>query len=81
MGYAFTKKIRHISRRNIANNYKIVINSPDVHFGIKGQHAEVEHKNVFIVSCKNHLVRFRINGKQFIIKDLLRTFCNFWYRS
>jgi hypothetical protein len=33
--YAITKKIKHISRINISDNYKIVINSPKVHFGIK----------------------------------------------
>jgi hypothetical protein len=33
--YAITKKIKHISRINISGNYKIVINSPKVHFGIK----------------------------------------------
>jgi hypothetical protein len=32
--YAFTKKIRHISRINIFDKYKIVINSSEVHFGI-----------------------------------------------
>jgi hypothetical protein len=35
LGYAFTKKIKHISRKNIPGKYKIVINSPEVHFGIK----------------------------------------------
>jgi hypothetical protein len=32
---AITKKNKHISRINIYDNYKIVINSPEVHFGIK----------------------------------------------
>jgi hypothetical protein len=32
--YAITKKIKNISRINISDNYKIVINSPEVHFGI-----------------------------------------------
>jgi hypothetical protein len=35
LGYAFTKKSKHISRTNIFDKYKIVINSPEVHFGIK----------------------------------------------
>jgi hypothetical protein len=35
LGYAFIKIIKHISRINISDNYKIVINSPEVHFGIK----------------------------------------------
>jgi hypothetical protein len=32
--YAFTKKNKHIPRINISDNYKIVINSPEVYFGI-----------------------------------------------
>jgi hypothetical protein len=32
--------------------YKIVINSPEVHLGIKRQHAEVGHKNLIIFSYK-----------------------------
>jgi hypothetical protein len=64
--YAITKKNKHISIKNISDNYKIVINSPEVHFGIKRQHAEAAHKNLFIFSYKNHLDRFCINGKQFI---------------
>jgi hypothetical protein len=35
LSYAFSKKNKHISRINISDNYKIVINSPEVHFGIK----------------------------------------------
>jgi hypothetical protein len=63
--YAITKKSKHISRINISDNYKIVINSPEVHFGIKRQHAESGHKNLIILSYKNHLDRFCINRKQF----------------
>jgi hypothetical protein len=33
--YVFTKTIRHISRIHIYDNYKIVTNSPEVHFVIK----------------------------------------------
>jgi hypothetical protein len=32
--YAITKKNKHISRINLSDKYKIVINSPEVHFGI-----------------------------------------------
>jgi hypothetical protein len=35
LSYAFTKKIKNISRINISNSYKIVINSPNMYFGIK----------------------------------------------
>jgi hypothetical protein len=64
--YANTKKNKHFSRINISDNYKIVINSPEGHFGIKRQQAEVGHKNLIIVIYKNHLDRFYINRKQFI---------------
>jgi hypothetical protein len=64
--YAITKKNKHISTNNISDNYKIVINSPKVHFGIKRQHAEVGHKNLIIFIYKNRLDRFYINRKQFI---------------
>jgi hypothetical protein len=64
--YAITKKNKHISRINTYDNYKIVINSQNVHFGIERQHAEVGHKNLIIFSYKNHLDRFCIKRKQFI---------------
>jgi hypothetical protein len=64
--YAITKKNKNISRINISDNYKIVINPPEMYFGIKRQHAEVCHKNLIIFSYKNHLDTFYINGKQFI---------------
>jgi hypothetical protein len=63
LGYSFTKKIKHISRINTFDNYKIAINSPEVNFGTKRPHAEVGHKNIIIFSYKNHLDRFYINGK------------------
>jgi hypothetical protein len=68
LSYAFTTKIKYISRINIFVKYKIVINSREVHLGIKRQHAEVGHKNLIIFSYKNHLDIFCINRKQFIIK-------------
>jgi hypothetical protein len=48
---------------NISGNYKIVINSPEVHFGIERQHAEVGNKNIIIFGYKNHLGRSCRNGK------------------
>jgi hypothetical protein len=73
----FTKKIRNKTRLNIFNRNKIVINSPEVHLGIKRLHAEVEHKSLFIFGYKTHLDRFNINTKQFIIKDLRHNFLQF----
>jgi hypothetical protein len=66
LSHAITKKNKHISRINISDKYEIVINSPEVHSGIKRQHAKVGHKNLIIFSYKNHLDKFCINGKQFL---------------
>jgi hypothetical protein len=70
LGYAFSKKIKHISRINISDKYKILINSPEVHFRNETQHAKVGPKNLIIFSYKKHLDRFCIIRKQFLIKDL-----------
>jgi hypothetical protein len=64
--YAIIRKNKHISRINIYVSYKIVINSPELHFGTTRQLAEVGHKNLIIFSYKNHLGRFCINRKQLI---------------
>jgi hypothetical protein len=45
---------------------KIVIIPSKVYLGITRQHAQVGHKNRNILSYKNHLGRFCMNGKQFI---------------
>jgi hypothetical protein len=60
------KKNKHISRINISDHYKIVINPPEMSFGIRRQHAGVGHKNIINFSYKNHLGRFCIKRKQFI---------------
>jgi hypothetical protein len=75
--YAFTKKNKHNSRITISSNYKIVINSPEVCFGIKIQYAKVGCKNLIIFSYKNHLCRFYRNGKHFYKKDLHHNFVQF----
>jgi predicted NUDIX family NTP pyrophosphohydrolase len=66
LGYSFTKKIKHISRINASDKYKIAINSPEMHLGIKRQYAEVGHRNIIIFSYKSHLDIFCINREQFI---------------
>jgi hypothetical protein len=53
-------------KNKYSDNYKIVINLPEVHFGITRQHAEVGHKNLIIFSYKNNLDRLCVNRKQFI---------------
>jgi hypothetical protein len=47
---AILKKKKHNSRINISGNYKIVINPPEVCFGIKRQCAKVCCKNLIIFS-------------------------------
>jgi hypothetical protein len=56
----------HKSRIIISVNPKIMINSQDVHFGIKRQCAQVELKNTTIFNRKNHLGSFCKNAKEFI---------------
>jgi hypothetical protein len=56
-------KNKHKSRNNISNSDKIMINSLEVHLGIKRQYPEVELKNKFILSYKIHLVRFDNNTR------------------
>jgi hypothetical protein len=56
----------HKLRIYISDYSKIVINPSKVYLGITRQHAQVGHKNINILSYKNHLGRFCMNGKQFI---------------
>jgi hypothetical protein len=48
LSYVFSKKNKHNSRIIIYGNYKIVINSPEVFFGIKRQCAKVGSKNLIM---------------------------------
>jgi hypothetical protein len=50
--YAITKKNKNNSKISIYIDYKILINSPEVHFGITRYHAKVGHKNLIIFSYK-----------------------------
>jgi hypothetical protein len=50
LSYVFLKKNKHNSRIIIYGNYKIMINSPEVCFGIKRQCAKVGGNNLIIVS-------------------------------
>jgi hypothetical protein len=63
LSYAFTKKNKNNSRINISGNFKIVINLPEVCFGIKIQYAKVGCKNLIICSYKNNLCRSCRNRK------------------
>jgi hypothetical protein len=53
----------HKSRIIISVNPKFMINSQDVYFGITGQCAQVELKNINIFNRKNHLSSYFWNGK------------------
>jgi hypothetical protein len=50
LSHEFLKKNKHNSRINISGIYKIVINSPEVCFGMKRQCAQVELRNINIFS-------------------------------
>jgi hypothetical protein len=50
-------------RINTSDHSKIVVNAPEVQLDITRPHAEVGHKNIFILSYKKHLYKFGINGK------------------
>jgi hypothetical protein len=50
LSYEFLKKIKNNSRIIISGIYKIVINSPEVFFGMERQCAQVELKNINIFS-------------------------------
>jgi hypothetical protein len=50
LSYTFSKKNNHNSRINISGNYKIVINSPEVCFGLERRCAKVGCKNLIIFS-------------------------------
>jgi hypothetical protein len=54
------------SRMIISVNPEFMINSQDVYFGITSQCAQVELKNINIVSKKNHLGSYCRNGKTFL---------------
>jgi hypothetical protein len=60
---------------------KSVLNSQGVYFGITRKHAEDGHKNIIIFGYKNHLSRFCRNGKQFLEKDLLHNFVQFFVQK
>jgi hypothetical protein len=51
-----------------------MIHSQDVYFGVTRQCAQVELKNINIISKKNHLGSLCKNGKQFIQQNLLHNF-------
>jgi hypothetical protein len=70
-----------MSRINVSDDHKIVINSPEVYFSTTRKHAEVGHINIIIFSYKNHVGRFCRKGKK-IYKNIYNiTLCNFWYMS
>jgi peroxiredoxin len=56
----------HKSRIIISVNPKIMVNSQDVHFGIKRQCAQGGVKNINIFNKKNHLSISDRNGKTFL---------------
>jgi hypothetical protein len=53
----------HELRINNSVKLKIMINSQEVSFDIRRQHAQVGHKNIHIFIYKNHLGSFCRKGK------------------
>jgi hypothetical protein len=51
-------KNKHKLGNNIFDRDKIMVNLPKMYFSITGQQPEVEPKNNYILSYKNHLSRF-----------------------
>jgi hypothetical protein len=56
-------KINNKSRINISDRYKIMVNSIEVHLGLKISYPEVGHKNIFSFVYKNDLGRFSLKTK------------------
>jgi hypothetical protein len=81
LSYAIAKKIKHNSRINISGNYKTVINSPEVCFGIKRQCAKVGCKNLYSLAIKIIYADFVEMEKHFYNKIYNITLCNFWHRG
>jgi hypothetical protein len=81
LSYVFSKKIKHNSRTNISGNYKIVINSPEVCFGMERQYEKVGCKNLLILARKIIYADPTEMEKHFYNKIYNITLCNFWHRS
>jgi hypothetical protein len=56
----------HKSRIIISVIPQLMINSPDVHFGVTRQCAQVGVKNINMFNMKNHLCSSARNGKTFL---------------
>jgi hypothetical protein len=56
-------KNKHKLVNNISNRDKIRVNSTEVPFSIIKEYPEVGIKNIYILSYKNHLVRFDNNTR------------------
>jgi hypothetical protein len=63
------KENKHNSRINIFGIYKIVINSPEVCFGMKRQYAKVGCKNPFIFGYKKSFMQILQKWKNIFVKS------------
>jgi hypothetical protein len=66
--YAITKENKHISRTNISDDYKSMINPPEVYFGIQREHAELGQKNLIIFGYKKSFGQILQKWKAIFIK-------------
>jgi hypothetical protein len=78
---AFSKKNKHNSIINIYFNYKIVVNSPELGFGIKRQCTKVGCKNLCFLAIKIIYEDPPEMEKHFYKTIYNITLCNLWHRS
>jgi hypothetical protein len=82
LSYEILKKNKHNSKINISGNYKIVINLPEVCFGITRQCAKFGCKNLIILlATKIIYADLAEMEKHFYKKIYIIPLCNFWHRS
>jgi hypothetical protein len=78
----FLKKNKHNSRINISGNYKIVINSPEVCFGIKKKSIlKLVAKIYLFLATKIIYADSAEMENNFYKKIYIITLRNFWHRS
>jgi hypothetical protein len=74
-------KIKHNSRITISDDYKIVINSPELCFGTKIQYAKVDCKNIIFLAIKIIYADSAEREKHFYKTIYIIPLYNFSHRS
>jgi hypothetical protein len=81
LGYEILKKNKNTSRINIYVNYKIVINSPEVCFGVKRQCAKLVTKTKIFLARKIIYADLAEMEKHFYKNIYTINLCYFCHRS